>query len=620
MPGPASHMFIAERVAQQFSPIRDINITRLTSGVNEPYYKLGSTGPDLFFFAPDYEVILYPSLVLPYVRDVVLPVKALYDDIIAPVAEVIEDVEEGAQAVLDEATCDAYSTLEDRVDALLQNLSSLRDSFIAYIFSESFNMFDLMRPPLQNGKDESQWFWFDILHYRRTGQFLQTMWDNSDTDAKKAYVLGYATHVAADVAGHPYVNQAVGGPARSHNQRHHFVENILDTWFYDEALSQNITNAQLHRQLPHGEELDDEGTLLAILEGTDSIPADMQGIFSMISKSMENTFPANELPNLLPDGVLKPQDINLAYWLLMASLKISTDSFVPRPEEPFSDALDAIAEAAEEFLNNVQNPPQPPGSPAGACFAFWESDCDFSLDALEDWLEYMWDNIVYLGEIIEWVASILKDLYDILVCTITAPLKILVSSLLWLLQSAVYAIVEEIRNALVLAAILHPQPDWVRNHPIAREIVELSDRSWIDIKKKNYPRRAQESNEGFLGYPNTRVEMDPTTSGPYPAGTTPFAFVDGIPGRVNNEGLYQKYDQSESPAATRNIEFGSTGVYTFPAVPLAVELFQGLLEGDVKIPDWNLDADRGYHYKNWRASWEKLSWDSTDAIDDSWHL
>ena len=616
---------------------------------------MGSSGPDLFFFAPDYDVILYPSILLPFANDVVQPIRDIYENVIAPVTDIINDVEEGVEVVMDELTCNALSTVTDRVDAINESLADIRDSFMVYIFSESINMFDLMRPPLQKGEDEKSWYWFDMLHYRRTGDFLQKMWDNSDTDEQKAYVLGYATHVAADVAGHPYVNQVVGGPARAHNQRHHFIENIMDVWFYDQGQfpSVNITNAKLHQQLPHGEELDDEGILFAVLEGSVEIKDDLQEIFEMVSQSLNDIFEDEAeheqhrhptLTNLIdelrlpPNGIPSPEDINLAYWLFLSSLKVSTDSFIPRPEEPLESTLEDIVRAVEEFLDNVSNPPTPPSSRPDTCFALWSDDCDFSLEALEEWIKHLWDNIAYLGELIAWAVSVLKDLLDILVCTITAPLKAAVSSLLWLIHSALYSILEEIRDALVLAAIVHPQPEWVKNHPLAQETIELTNHSWNKINEKLYPQRAQESNEGFLKYPETSVEKEPTVSGPYPAGSTPAAILTGIGAgnfpwarmaaiQESPLELYKRYANSESPANTICIEDSTKHHETLPAIPLALIIFNALREDGEKIPDWNLDADRGYHYKNWTVDdWERLSTHpdhnpdpNSSPIDEQWH-
>jgi hypothetical protein len=184
-----------------------------------------------------------------------------------------------------------------------------------------------------------------------------------------------------------------------------------------------------------------------------------------------------------------------------------------------------------------------------------------------------------------------------------------------------YAILEEIREALVLAAIVHPQPEWVTNNPIAQEIIELSNRSWIDVRERMYPRRAQPSNEPFLSYPSTSVENEPTVPGPYPAGSTPASILTGI-GGGNNPGLYENYTDSESPAVTRKIEFSTIQEETMPVIPLAMDIFNALREDGKKIPDWNLDADRGYHYKNWIAEWDRLRHDfypDSTSIDEEWH-
>ena len=60
---------------------------------------------------------------------------------------------------------------------------------------------------------------------------------------------------------------------------------------------------------------------------------------------------------------------------------------------------------------------------------------------------------------------------------------------------------------------------------------------------------------------------------------------------------------------------------TYPAVALARKLFSELMsDEDLEIPDWNLDADRGYQYKNWEADWGNLVWNSTKDINENWDL
>lgn len=634
MPGPASHLFIADKVSESFSTFTDFDVKKLTSGINEKYYKMGSTGPDLWFFAPDYPINRYMEILLVYGRDIVQPIREFYEDTIEPVVENIEEVSEVADVFLDKATCNNISNIKSRVGHILETLGGLRDSYIAHVFTESVNTFDLMRAEAQEGKDEVDWFWFDILHSRRTGQFLKTMWSKCTTDKQRAYVLGYATHVAADVSGHPYINQVVGGPGRSHNQRHHFVENILDVWFYDHEITPPviITKSKLHQQLPYGDELDDEGILFAVMDGVVESKDDLIEVFTMVSDAMHDTFPESERPikdkhpdgitTALPDGITTANDINLAYWLLIASFKISTDSYIPKPAAPLEGVLDSITEAMEEFLSTVTHPPIPPSAPPDPCYALWDSNCDLSLDALQVWLEYLWDNIVYLSELINWAASVLNELFDVLVCTITAPFKVAVSSLLWIIQSSLHSLLEELRHCLALASFVHPESNWVNSNPIPREIIELSERSHDDLIKEQYPHRAQESNDGFLAYPKTTLEGEATVAGPYPVGSTPSSILTGI-GTTNVDGgnLYSQYAATQIPKDLRDLEFDNVEKQTFPAIALARKLFRELMsDEDIVIPDWNLDADRGYQYKNWQADWGNLLWNKSENVDESWDL
>ena len=84
---------------------------------------------------------------------------------------------------------------------------------------------------LQNNEPETKWYWFDMLHYRKTGEFAKNLVAiaQSGTDRQRAYAYGYLSHITTDLVGHAYVNQIVGGPYRLHSQRHTVVENFMDT-------------------------------------------------------------------------------------------------------------------------------------------------------------------------------------------------------------------------------------------------------------------------------------------------------------------------------------------------------------------------------------------------------
>ena len=621
MPGIPSHILMAEEIANKLSPKRDGVLMK--SILSSPkFYRLGAVGPDLLFFAADYEDTSHAILgqILSFYDEVIGPFVDLYEEYIKPVAAAIEAVDEGIDSVLDELTCGLTGTIGSEIDSLMDRLIQYGSFFVLDTFSKTINAFDEMQPPIQKGEDEKSWFWFDMLHYRRTGAFLRNMWDLSTTDNQRAYVLGYATHIAADVAGHPYVNAVVGGPYRSHNQRHHFAENILDVWLYDKLRNENLCESELHLKLPHGNEIDELGLLLGVLEGATDAPEDLHEVFAMIHQAMQATFQDPVLPERISSRYLSVEDLNTSHWFLLAALKAMTSGRIPAPPVPGEEELDAINEAIQDFWDNLTHPPAPSPNPPDLCFDFWSDDCDFSIENLTKWLEYLWDTISYIGELLWWVASLMKDLFDILNCTITAPAKTLIRAHLWLIQSALHSAIEELREALVLAALIHPDRDWIHNHPLAKQVTEVGPKSLRDAIAGNYPHRAQSSNEGFLAYPATPVEKPITVACPHSIGETlEDAFSD-----VGSAALREQYAAAKSPGETRVLEFstfsGASGSFDDSmgsTIQIARALMHNLL-GDSVPPDWNLDADRGYGYKSWKADYSSLAHDETTPVQDTW--
>jgi len=85
-----------------------------------------------------------------------------------------------------------------------------------------------LSPPLD--KPQKEWHWFDMLHYRNTGDFARALINKATSNEKKAFAFGYLSHIATDVVGHGYVNQVVGGPYRKNVQRHVVSESFMDSW------------------------------------------------------------------------------------------------------------------------------------------------------------------------------------------------------------------------------------------------------------------------------------------------------------------------------------------------------------------------------------------------------
>jgi hypothetical protein len=580
------------------------------------YFRLGSIGPDLLFFAPDYDPAVQDLLkrVLQVYDDVVAPLKALYEKAIEPVREQIDRFDEAVFATLDAATCNSFSSIQQEIDATLALFQRLRDTAILALFTDAVNVFDTMRPPIQQGHDETRWFWFDMLHYRRTGTFVKEMWARADTPEKKAYVLGYCTHLAADATGHAYVNEVVGGPYRSHNQRHHFVENILDVYLYDVLRGEELTNSKLHLKLPYGTNLDG-GPLLAVLQGTANTPAPLQAVLQMISESMPAAYAGSTIPTRLRRSYLKTQELEFTYWLMAAVLKMSTTSYVPRPKPPGAQELESILNSVDTFLLTLATPPAFPSVGLSPDTSLFNPDGDFSMARLQQWANAVWDAICYLAQLLEWCAKLLKDLYDVFACTFTAPPKISIRAGLWILQAGLYTMFEQLRGILVLAAIAPPTREWVAHHPIARRIVAVSGpNGYVDSINHRYPHRAQKSNDGYLKYPGTNVEKEPTYVGPHDAGSSALEML--APQGLDRT-LEQRYVTAPTPTNTRSVEARTIGQAFASAMTLGTELMAAI-QSSGAIPDWNLDADRGYGYRCWKATYANLAWNSAANVDDTY--
>jgi hypothetical protein len=92
----------------------------------------------------------------------------------------------------------------------------------------------------------SAFYWADQFHYRRTYQFAFAMFQQAhaaldtatsdeerfNAEAQMAFAVGWLTHCATDVTGHPFTNAKSGGPYRDHWQRHHLVELHFDSQNY----------------------------------------------------------------------------------------------------------------------------------------------------------------------------------------------------------------------------------------------------------------------------------------------------------------------------------------------------------------------------------------------------
>jgi len=72
----------------------------------------------------------------------------------------------------------------------------------------------------------------EFLRWHETGKFAQNLWSNAVTPNQQAYALGWLCNVASSVTAEPFVNNIAGGPYRTHWWRNRFAGNFVDSWTY----------------------------------------------------------------------------------------------------------------------------------------------------------------------------------------------------------------------------------------------------------------------------------------------------------------------------------------------------------------------------------------------------
>lgn len=155
---------------------------------------LGSTGPDLFFWAPDYEVVAKLVKLYRNIGDIIEKIDSMAD----PVREVRDEAGEALEEVVGGLA--SYQIIKDAVEELQRTGEYLTVAFrrglmagvvgaanapmdFANVFlspgsqipSASALFFNSFKPPVQKDLEAGRpanpdnWYWFDVLHYRRTG-------------------------------------------------------------------------------------------------------------------------------------------------------------------------------------------------------------------------------------------------------------------------------------------------------------------------------------------------------------------------------------------------------------------------------------------------------------------
>jgi hypothetical protein len=435
------------------------------------YYALGAIGPDLFFFLPDFRAICILGQRVQIANPIIRVVESLDDFYAWLDGWILSRLErnfgpfwENMQEALSRITGDLSTVVRD----VLGGLVSICSNVITNVVSQGHDWFGLFNLGLNKGYDNQDFFWSDMLHYRRTSRYARALWlraERLNSDALRAYALGYMTHLGADTTGHAFVNEKSGGPYRLHWQRHHLVENHMDARTYADAhWSQERYNQYVESALHYKIAFEDDGS-----DHTDPLPQypagdeTLRGLYvrrrmldldsvmpddlaNMLIDAMGDTYAtgtpptpasgATSSPRILPtpDGRPHRETVKTAYLLLFRYLKQSTlDGF--RHEKP----------SPPEVFPNLQWPllTDPHDEPPTA---------GYELPAIDSILKIV-RFVLYLKAIGIWLSTILKG--------ITRDLATYIPRLIayYALELPIYYILKAERRVLVMTSYLHPMND-----------------------------------------------------------------------------------------------------------------------------------------------------------------
>jgi hypothetical protein len=578
MPGPAAHLTIVEKQVAKLAQDPKFKPVGPALGKHPSHAALGSIGPDMLFWADWGEFTPFVNTVF----DIYATLDEVFDKLMAiwkPIQDVIDKV-------VNALTGGLAAELEETANLV----KGIIDGAFLKLLTDQLNYYAILKPAFQKANaPETGWNWLDFTHHRRTGQFSRALIANASTDPQRAYALGWLSHVTADVVGHAYVNQAVGGPWRTHYQRHHIQENFMDAWvwgFYhtpgvampaappppgtipfDYPKFANVNTANLHKVIDLGGDL----------------PADLQKLIAdtlaQVYKTTDPTTGQPEYPTVI--SFLGPNEVNRAYKMLRKAFEVMTgkDRYLPPPTAP-------------SVLNDDAPPtyPSPSGGGSGGGGGGGGGGA-FSLLAL---LAAIWDAIknlfTYVFDLILWLIS-----------QVTFPLTYPVRYALYLVQLGLYSIYQHFRWALTLSGYVYPEPHRL-GHAMAQQFINPEG------IVSNYPHLewppyvlSKGEQEHCLFYPSNPAEPPPTSPGPYRHWPLnyPFWFVEGEPYDPDVEA---RLINARTPEETARITSGSRR-----GLGNAVDLFgrrvAELIGGGpakMQLPDWNMDADRGYGFKCWR--------------------
>lgn len=606
MPGPALHHMIVDRLkaaiqtnsglGDSLTPAEYSALQALLADpANLPYLFVGCHGPDPFFFnTKDLNPILGKFVEIH--NDLVDFLREFEEKLLAavpqPVLDALEAFDEAANEVIEDSSLltEIQQTFEDLNNVLTAFLSDLTEALKAFV--SEFNLYDIISHPYRDGASEGEWWWFDAMHYRKTGTFTEAMLEATRdmSSPHHLYALGYLTHVAADTVGHAYVNLWSGGAYRNQAQRHKTGENFQDVFNLLGETGKDFNYSKLHALYNFN--------YTGVTSDTEPaenprLPADFA---NFIADTLNRIY--QEDPDSDPDYAKKitASDVDDTYRLWYRFMRGFTESGTLPP--PFSYSL--TAELREVWENTVDN---------------LDDIGDFLEDAVDTASEFgILSIFIILAALVAAAVLAAAAIADAIAGAVATLGTATIRYAACLIYEQLYNAFQTFRLAVALNGLAFPMREHL-GEPRLRQFVTPADPDPTGVNaamvagrepllrfKPSFlsdPLATIFNQERHLVYPLTdgeKVATRPAPNSYFAALPTHYAF-----GRIPLDS--ELIDQLVALAASSNrSEADLTTLVDDRTLGNALELSGVLYERWFRrepLPDFNLDSDRGYGYLCW---------------------
>ncbi len=460
------------------------------------YLALGALGPDLFYLLPDFKDTT--GQVIRQVVQWALDVWEVVDaEFVAKWEKWIDPISTNNAQLASQLT----GGLSTQLAQVLDELTSAIMSAFKGLLAEMGDWFGVLTSGVPQGYGDDAFYWSDMFHYRRTYQFPFVLFsqaqaalaaattddERKDAQARIAFAVGWMSHCATDVTGHPFTNAKSGGPYRDHWQRHHLVENHMDSENYDARhpgpLYGEYGTSALHFRVAFRHRDD------APYDGRDDAPAydhwaglpaydDGDGPTATAARRAFFDLDSGPLPGHLVEGLLDAMHevygADGPHILLQDPPFSATDPGTGQPDgRPNEAAMNQMWEIVYRYLKmtgsdaiSLRLPPPPsvftdhsfPTPPGGGGSGIDDDpsrgadvDDDDSFSLL-DLLLALFAWAVYLAQVVLWLATILPSL---IIDVTTFPAREVVY---WAVIVPAWNLYLLARRALVMSGFAMPKP------------------------------------------------------------------------------------------------------------------------------------------------------------------